>query len=78
MVSQPNLQTQISEKRRILRSNYGGMMSLKDLASEIGSTTSNARRWGYEIGAAVRVGSGRPKYDVDVVAKHIVILRGMC
>ena len=73
-----NLQTQIQEKRRILRSNYGGMMSLKELASETGSTPANARLWGQEIGAAVRIGSGRPKYDVDGVAKHIVMLRGMC
>ena len=73
-----NLQTQIQEKRRILRGNYGGMMTLKDLSREMGSTPANARIWGQEIGAAVKIGSGRPKYDVDVVAKHIVMLRGMC
>lgn len=53
-------------------------MTLKELAAETGATPANARTWGQEIGAAVKIGSGRPKYDVDVVAKHIVMLRGMC
>lgn len=73
-----NLNNQIAEKRKILRGEYGGMMSLNDLTKEIGSDPSNAKRWGVDIGAAVKIGSGRVKYDVDVVAKHIVMLRGMC
>lgn len=73
-----NLQTQIQEKRRILRGAYGGTMSLKELVKETGTTPLTARLWGQEIGAALRIGSGRTKYDVDVVAKHIVMLRGMC
>ena len=73
-----SIQNQIAEKRRILRGNYGGMMSLKDLSREMGATPSNARQWGREIGAAVQIGSERTKYDVDVVAKQIVLRRGMC
>ena len=54
------------------------MMSLNDLTKEISSDPANAKQWGMDIGAAVKIGSGRVKYDVDVVAKRIVMLRGMC
>ena len=37
-----NLNNQIAEKRKILRGEYGGMMSLNDLTKEIGSDPSNA------------------------------------
>lgn len=37
--------TSIAEKRRILRDIYGGMMTLTDVARELGRTRDVARAW---------------------------------
>ncbi len=68
----------IAEKRRILRDEYGGMLTLKQLAQELGyASTISARSWaashsleGVRMGRTVR-------YEADVVAKVIVDSRGM-
>ncbi len=68
----------IAEKRRILREEYGGMLTLKQLAQELGyASPISARSWvvshsleGVRMGRTVR-------YETDVVAKAIVDSRGM-
>lgn len=68
----------IAEKRRILRKEYGGMMTLQQLAQELGyASTISARSWvsahfieGVRMGRTVR-------YETDVVAKVIADSRGM-
>lgn len=68
----------IAEKRRILREEYGGMLTLQQLTRELGySCPKAARAWvrnhaleGVKMGTTVR-------YETDVVAKVIVDSRGM-
>ena len=67
----------IREKRNILRSLYGGMMSLSDLARELGMKPEDARAWADELGIGVQIGK-RIKFESDMVAKIIVQRRGMC
>lgn len=71
------LQSQIHEKRNILRNIYGGMMTLADLSRELGMKKDAARSWATEQGIGVRIGS-RIKYETDEVARRIVERRGMC
>lgn len=71
------LQVAIREKRNILRKIYGGMMTLADLAQELGMNRDGAKAWAAEKCIGNRVGR-RVKYETDEVAKHIVLLRGMC
>jgi len=68
----------IAEKRRILRNEYGGMLTLAQLTRELGySCPTAAKAWirdhaleGVRMGTTVR-------YEADVVAKVIVDARGM-
>lgn len=70
---------EVAEKRKILREQYGGMMSLENVKVELGyrsreSALSAAREMGL---APTRIGRMK-KYDTDQVAKRLVELRGMC
>ena len=71
------LTAQIAEKRRCLRREYGGLMSLRDLQREIRMSPRDAKQWGRENQACIFIGR-RMKYDTDTVAKRLVELRGMC
>lgn len=78
MANTPALYREIAEKRKILREQYGGMMTLKDVQAELGfGSHHTAQR---AIAAmdipATQIG-GRKKYDTDSVAKRLVELRGM-
>lgn len=71
------LQTQRQEKRRILRGEYGGMMTLTDLTRELGFTDpKSARRWVKEAELPATMICGRKRYDTDEVAKRLVDRRG--
>ncbi len=72
----------IAEKRRILRSEYGGMMTLRQLCRELGYASSQAARtWARNHSLeGVLMGTGQRKsvrYETDIVAKVIVDGRGM-
>lgn len=69
------LQAEVKAKRDILRSIYGGMMSLSDLCQEIGMNKDRAREWAKEHEVGALIGT-RVKYDTDLVAKAIVYSRG--
>lgn len=71
------LRTQVKEKRLIMREIYGGMMSLTDLAKELGMKPEAAKAWAREAGIGNRIGS-RIKYETDEVARVLVNGRGMC
>lgn len=71
------LYNEIAEKRRTLRSIYGGMMNLTDLTRELGLKDKRvAKAWAQEHGIGNQVGRF-VKFDTDMVAKHIVMGRGM-
>ena len=56
-----------------------GFVTRENLMDELGCDANRAKEWGHEIKAARKVGtSNRVTYDIDVVAKHLVIMRGMC
>ena len=67
----------IREKRGILREIYGGMMSLADLSRELGMSPEDAKVWASSQGIGTIIGR-RIKYETDMVAKIIVVQRGMC
>ena len=72
-----NLQNQFKEKRAILREEYGGMMSLRDLIREMHLPAEKLKEWAAP--AAVKPMEGaRVRYDTDMIAKMIVLERGMC
>ena len=71
-----SLYREIAEKRKIMRSEYGGTMSLTDLSFELHVTPHTAKRWGQENGLGILI-DRRVKYDTDMVAKQIVMGRGM-
>ena len=68
----------VREKRSILREVYGGMMTVTDLAKELGySDRKSARRAIEEMGLqATRIGRLK-RYDTDLVARALVNGRGM-
>lgn len=68
----------VKEKRNILREVYGGMMTVTDLAKELGySDRKSARRVAEEMGLqATRIGRLK-RYDTDLVARALVNGRGM-
>jgi uncharacterized protein YjcR len=70
------LQCKVREKRNILREIYGGMMTLTDLAGELGMKRTDAKEWAREKKIGNLVGS-RVKYETDEVARKIVEGRGM-
>ena len=58
---------------------YGGMMSLSDLARELGVNREAAKRWAFEKGIGnntVMCVGGRVKYDTRLVVKEIMNGRG--
>ena len=72
------LDQQIREKRTILRGEYGGMMTLKQLCRELGFKDPRAAKaWAEEHALGVPVGR-YVKYETDTVARQIVLQRGMC
>lgn len=72
-----SLNTEIKEKHGILREIYGGMMSVADLSRELSMKPEDARAWASENGIGVQIGK-RLKIETDMVAKIIVLRRGMC
>lgn len=77
--NQTSLASEIKAKRKILREEYGGMMTLRDLMEELGyQCEKSASKAAKEMGLpATKVGKSK-KYDTDVVARRLVELRGMC
>ncbi len=71
-----SLYNEIREKRQILRGEYGGMMTLTDVARELSSGRDTARAWVRQHGLGVRVGN-RTRYETDEIAKALVQGRGM-
>lgn len=72
------LQAARKEKREILRSIYGGMMTLADLSNELGySNPRSTARWIQETGAPATMVGTRKKYDTDIIARILVDRRGM-
>lgn len=69
--------TNIAEKRKIMREIYGGMMTLTDVARELGRNRDVARAWVRELGLGIQIGK-RVYYETDEIAKAIVQGRGMC
>ena len=68
---------EIAEKRRTLRGIYGGMMSLTELTHELGLKDKRvAKAWALQHGIGNQIGRW-VKFDTDMVAKHIVMGRGM-
>jgi ribosomal protein L15E len=63
----------IGEKRRILRAEYGGMMTIEDLARELGyKSRKPAIIWTHEVGLeGTRIGHQK-RFDTDIVAKILV------
>lgn len=72
-----NLYANIVEKRKIMRELYGGMMTLTDVAKELGTTRDVARAWVRGLGLGTQIGK-RVRYETDEIAKAIVQARGMC
>lgn len=71
------IHNEIAEKRRIMRSLYGGMMTLAELTRELGlKDTRAAKAWAAANGIGNQIGRWI-KYDTDTVAKTIVLGRGM-
>ncbi len=56
---------------------YGGMMTVTDLAKELGTCREYAKKWGVEKGLGIIINS-RIKFESRLVAKAIVNARGMC
>lgn len=71
------LYNDIAEKRRILRDIYSGMMTLTDVAKELGVKRDVARVWVRSLGLGTQIGK-RVYYETDEIAKAIVQARGMC
>ena len=68
---------EIAEKRRTLRGIYGGMMSLSDLAKELGvKDKRSAKAWAMQQGIGNQIGRFL-RFETDQVAKAIVNGRGM-
>lgn len=71
------IHNEIAEKRRTLRGIYGGMMSLTELTHELGLKDKRvAKAWALQHGIGNQIGRW-VKFDTDMVAKHIVMGRGM-
>lgn len=71
------LYNDIAEKRKILRELYSGMMTLTDVAKELGVKRDVARAWVRSLGLGTQIGK-RVYYETDEIAKAIVLGRGMC
>lgn len=72
-----SIHNDIAAKARILREVYGGMLSLTQLTRELGLKDQRAAKaWAEEHGIGNQIGS-RVRYDVDQIAKVLVMGRGM-
>ncbi len=72
------IQQAIREKQQTLRRIYGGMMTLKDLADELGyRDEKSARKWVKEVQLQATLIGRRKRYDTDTVAKKLTELAGM-
>lgn len=72
------LNKDIREKRAELHDIYGGMMSRKDLARELGYRDHHrVKHIAEQMGIPVVMYAGREHYETSVVAKVIVLKRGM-
>lgn len=70
---------EVAEKRKILREQYGGMMSLENVKVELGyRSRESALAAAREMGLSPTQIGRMKKYDTDQVAKRLVELRGMC
>ena len=69
----------VEEKRKALRQLYGGVMSPADLDRELGyKKRGGGVRWAEMVGLEpIPLSSNRKGYETDLVAKQIVMLRGM-
>ena len=56
---------------------FGGMMTITDVARELGSSRTIAKRWAEENVPGTLIGD-RVKYETRLVAKSIVNKRGIC
>lgn len=56
---------------------FGGMMTLTDVAKELGASRTLAKRWVEDNVPGTIVGD-RVKYETRLVAKSIVNKRGFC
>lgn len=56
---------------------FGGMMTLSDVATELGTSRAVAKRWAEENVPGTMIGE-RVKYETRLVAKSIVNKRGFC
>lgn len=56
---------------------FGGMMTLSDVATELGTSRTVAKRWAEENVPGTMIGE-RVKYETRLVAKSIVNKRGFC
>lgn len=54
---------------------YGGMMTVTDLAKELGTCREYTKKWGVEKGLGIMINS-RVKFESRQVAKAIVSARG--
>lgn len=74
----PLFYQEVKKKTDLLRSDYGGMMSVKDLMHELGfGSHHTVNNWIRDNGVeGVKVGRS-VKYETDQVARVIVNARGM-
>lgn len=79
MATNQTLYREIAEKRKILREQYGGMMTLRDVQTELGYGSHHSAQAAIQALGIPATRIGRMKrYDTDSVAKRLVELRGMC
>lgn len=75
----PEFYREVKRKTEILRADYGGMMSVKDIMRELGfwsrHTVINWLRDNSVDG--VKVDRKSVKYETDLIARRIVEQRGM-
>ena len=73
------LYREITEKRNILRKQYGGLMTLEQVKQELGyKTGSSARKAMQKLGVPIIKIGNRKRYNTDILAKRLVQLRDMC
>ena len=72
-----SLYQEVEKKTKLLREDYGGMMSTKDLMRELNRSRNTVNNWVKENGLeGVRIGRSI-RYETDQVACVIVNARGM-
>lgn len=70
----------IATKRREIYDRHGGVLSPTDLSRELGfGDPRDAERWAREHDVpALQMGPRKRGYEADLVARSIVMARGMC